>query len=140
MKIVDDRGIRVPENRTSGLISAYQLTIMVIRDTERRARPEYSLDRIRELARDGKVSYGSSTVQRDVENLGYAPEDVHRCLEVLNSLHFSHAERYAKAGPWLDVYCVSCQGPRGHLDPLYIKLKLNRDCIVVVLGSFHRER
>lgn len=98
------------------------------------------MDRIKELARGGRVRYASRTVQRDVENLEYAPEDVHQCLEALDSRLFSHAERYSEKEPWLDVYHISFRGPTGHLDPLYIKLKLNRDCVVVILHSFHRER
>jgi motility quorum-sensing regulator/GCU-specific mRNA interferase toxin len=109
-------------------------------DPERRATAVYSGLRVRELAKQGRVHYGSRRVQLDVENLGYAPEDVHRCLQVLNDCHFKHAERYAAAGPWFDVYLVPYSGPNGVVDDLYVKLKLDRDCVVVVLASFQRER
>ena len=109
-------------------------------DAERRAIAEYSVSRVCELAKQGCVHYLSRRVQQDVENLGYAPEDVHRCLQLLNDCHFKHAERYDAAGPWFDVYLVPYCGPTGVVDDLYVKLKLDRDCVVVNLASFHRER
>lgn len=112
---------------------------MVTRNGERRNQPEYSLQRVRELARTGSVDYGSRRVVRHVENLGYAPEDVCRCLAGLEAGHYRESIRYRENGPWLDVYLITCTGPAGHADSLYIKLKLNRDCIVVVLESFHPE-
>jgi len=112
---------------------------MVMEEEERRQRPEYSLDRVRELAREGRVSYGSSRVTRHVENLEYAPEDVHRCLACLEPSHYRGSVRYEGTGPWLDEYLITFIGPRGCTDDLYIKLKLNRDCILIVLASFHPE-
>lgn len=112
----------------------------MVTPTERRDSPEYSLTRIRELAAEGCVRYLGRRVQRDVENLSYAPEDVHKCLQTLNNCHFHHAERYPPARPWFDVYLVPFTGPAGVLDELYVKLKLDRDCIYVELASFHRER
>lgn len=113
---------------------------MVTRNTERRARPEYSLDRIRTLAAAGRVRYVSRRVTRDVENLGYAPDDVHHCLQTLGTHHFRHAERYAETGPWLDVYHLEYRGPSGTSDPLYVKIRLDHDCVVILLHSFHRDR
>lgn len=107
---------------------------------ERRSEAEYSLSRVCELAKQGCVRYGGRNVQRDIENLSYAPEDVQKCLQLLTDCHFHHAERYAPGGPWLDVYHVAYPGPTGVVDELYVKLKLDRDCILVVLASFHRER
>ncbi|MBK5963166.1 hypothetical protein CCR95_03435 [Thiocystis minor] len=107
---------------------------------ERRNEAEYSLSRVRELAKLGCVSYGSKNVQRDIENLPYVLEDVQKCLQLLRDCHFHHTERYAPGEPWLDVYHVAYPGPTGVVDELYIKLKLDRDCILVVLASFHRER
>jgi len=112
----------------------------MVNETERRPTSEYALTRIRELAAGGCVRYLSRSVQRDVENLSYAPEDVHKCLQTLNDCHFHHAERYPPARLWFDVYLVPFAGPAGMLDELYVKLKLNRDCIYVELASFHRER
>ena len=113
---------------------------MVTSETETRNRPEYSLDRIHALARQGKVGHASRRVQWDVGNLGYAPEDVHRCLQSLRTCNFKHSERYGGSGHWLDVYHLVCTGPCDVADDLYVKLKLNRDCVVVILHSFHRDR
>ena len=71
--------------------------------------------------------------------LSMPPEDVWTCLQALDKCHFRHAERYNNDGPWLDVYHIPFQGPAG-IDELYVKFKLNRDCIVVILHSFHRKR
>jgi motility quorum-sensing regulator/GCU-specific mRNA interferase toxin len=109
----------------------------MVTEAEHRDTPEYSLERVRTLAKDGSVYFGSRKVQRDIANLSYAPEDVHKCLQTLNECHFHRAERYAARGPWFDVYLISYAGPSGAIDDLYVKLKLDRDCIVVILASFH---
>lgn len=115
-------------------------------DPEIKNSAEYSLEQIRSLAQRGMVRYGSRTVMRDVENLSYAPEDVHQCLQTLNQCHFQQSLRYAPGGPWLDVYHITYNvptgenAPTGDVDDLYIKLKLDRDCVVVILASFHRKR
>jgi len=107
---------------------------------EWKERPEYSLNRVRELAGAGAVHYGSQRVFVDTENLGYAPVDVHQCLASLEPSHFRKSIRYASLNFWWDVYLVTYDSPSGHRDDLYIKLKLDRDCITVVVGSFHKER
>ena len=112
---------------------------MVTKWMEKRAKPECSLPRIRELAAEQAVSYGSSRVQKHTENLGYSFEAVCECLARLLPEHFHHAERYSPTGPWLDVYLVSYRGPTTQHDPLYIKLKLDRDCVYVIVCSFHLE-
>lgn len=109
----------------------------MVTDKERRTTAEYSLSRVHELAAHGSVSYVSRKVQVDVANLSYAPEDVHKCLQTLNDGHFHHAERYPPGKVWFDVYLIFYPGPTGDLDELYVKLKLDRDCIVVDLASFH---
>ncbi|WP_043739202.1 type II toxin-antitoxin system MqsR family toxin [Thioalkalivibrio nitratireducens] len=106
----------------------------------RRDAPSYALSRVIELANAGRIQYQSKTVQRDVENLGYRPEDVHRCLASLNECHFHRSEQYEASGPWFDVYHVRYAGPADAVDELYVKLKLGPNCLVVVLASFHRER
>ncbi len=102
--------------------------------------PSYALSRVIELAQTGRVRYARSRVQRDVENLAYRPEDVHRCLASLNACHFHRSEQYDPSGPWFDVYHVRFAGPADAVDELYVKLKLGPNCLVVVLASFHRER
>ncbi|MGB0721758.1 MAG: type II toxin-antitoxin system MqsR family toxin [Gammaproteobacteria bacterium] len=113
---------------------------MVTPDSEKRETPEYSLERVRDLAERGSVQFAGSRVFRDVENLGYAPENVHDCLRKLDKQHFRHSIWYSKTKSWNDVYRLSFMAPSGDVDHLYIKLKLNRDCVVVVLQSFHRDR
>ena len=76
----------------------------------------------------------------DVENLDFAPEDVHRCLQALEDTNFRGSVRYKGSKFLLDEYLVACTGQREISDNLYIKLKLNRDCVWIDLASFHRER
>lgn len=106
---------------------------------EKRDKPEWSLTRIHDLAAQQAISYASSRVQRDTSNLGYSVESVCKCLSSLSADHFQHSVRYSDSEPWLDVYLVKYRGPTDQDDPVYIKLKLNRDCILIVLCSFHLE-
>jgi len=106
---------------------------------EKRDKPEWSLRRIHELASKQAIIYGSSRVQNTTSNLGYGIEAVCKCLSRLTANNFQHAVRYADSEHWLDVYCVKYRGPTDQDDPLYIKLRLNRDCILIVLCSFHLE-
>jgi motility quorum-sensing regulator / GCU-specific mRNA interferase toxin len=124
----------------TGLIFNTRVTIMVIGGDETRNDPEYSIARLRELAEDGCVRYLSTRVEQDIENLDFLPEDVHRCLARLENRHYQHSIKYAGRNYWLDIYYITCQGQTDDQDNLYIKLKLNRDCIWVELASFHRER
>lgn len=112
---------------------------MVTRKSDRRNSPEYSLTRIKELASKGKVLYGSRDVQRDITNLTYSLSDVCDCLNSLEPDHYVESILYENMPSWLDVYLCTWQLEGGALDPLYIKLKLDRDCITIVLASFHRE-
>lgn len=109
------------------------------KSTNKRTNPEYSLTRIKELAAKSKVIYGSRDVQRDIANLSYSLSDVCDCLCTLEDRHYIESIRYEKASVWLDVYLCAWQLPDQQRDPLYIKLKLNNDCIMIVLASFHRE-
>lgn len=111
---------------------------MVSDTEERRDNKEYSLDRIRELAERGAVMYMSSRVTKYVENLDYSPDDVHMCLSCLQDENYRGTVRY-NGRSWLDEYLISYIGPTGHTDDLYIKLKLDRDCVVIQLASFHPE-
>ena len=112
---------------------------MVTPKSIRRNNPEYSLQRIKELASKGKVHYGSKDVQRDITNLSYALSDVCDCLNSLEPDHYVESILYENVPSWLDVYLCSWQKEGGSVDPLYIKLKLDKNCITIVLASFHRE-
>ena len=106
---------------------------------QRRNRPEFSLEAIRRLASQKKIVYASDRVIRDVKNLDYSLDDVCECLSLLQKDHYRNSVMYSGKGGWLDEYLITFQGPGGYSDPLYIKLKLNRNCITIVLCSFHRE-
>ena len=115
---------------------------------DRRKRPDYSLDRIRELAKSGKVDYATARVARDIANLGYPKEVVCDCLSKLSTEHFHESILYENQRTWLDVYKCGYVPPAEvseYLeqtesgDSLYIKLRLNRDRVSVLLFSFHRE-
>ena len=113
---------------------------MVSEDPERRNNSEYSLDAIHRLAKSGNVNYGSPKVQRDVDNLDYSLEDVCECLQSLSNDNYYESVNYGDHKGWLDVYL--CNWPLRSTESsveLYIKLKLNRDCITIVLASFHPE-
>ena len=112
---------------------------MVTQQEERRHRKEFSLNCIRELAAAGKVDYWSRDVSKDIENLSYSPDDVHACLASLTEDHYRESVNYGDRKGWLDVYHITYQSPTGHQDEMYIKLKLNRDCVTILLMSFHRE-
>ena len=111
---------------------------MVTQGNETREKPACALSRIIELAAEQAVIYGSSRVQNHIDALGYSFEAVCECLVQLRPDDFKEAVRYGN-GPWLDVYLMSYNGPDNQCDPLYIKLKLDRDCVCIVLCSFHRE-
>lgn len=113
---------------------------MVTQKPLRRDTPAYALSRVRELAAEEAVSYASSRVQHDADGLGYSFEAVCQCLSQLEENDFHHSEQYADSRIWLDVYLIRYEAPNGAIDDLYIKLKLNKNCICVVLCSFHRER
>lgn len=104
---------------------------------EKRNDPEYSLDAIRRLARFQQVEYRGRKVPRDVASLGYDLNDVCQCLISLQHDHFSHSERYENFPRWHDVYKVRHVGQDGIEHNLYIKLRLDRDCVVIELCSFH---
>ncbi len=115
---------------------------MVTQSDSHRDYATFDLARIVELALAGKVVYVNSSVLRDTENLGYSPDDVHQCLASLTAGDFACGEAYG-SGPtkWHDVYKISrYPSPTGHRDDLYIKLQINKNCVTVLLYSFHRNR
>jgi hypothetical protein len=115
------------------------LTIMVTPITFRKDTPDYSLNRIHELAKAGQVEY-VGTCERDVGNLSYDLDEVCRCLQCLTKANFDHSERYDEKKSWRDVYLTQYRGPAECIDDLYIKLRLDHDCTVIYLHSFHQPR
>lgn len=100
---------------------------MVTNNEIKRDTPEYSLNRIQALASRSKLTYGSKDVQRDITNLSYSLADVCECLSSLNTSHYVKSIRYQNTQLWLDVYCYNWRLTGQQTDPLYVKLKLNKD-------------
>lgn len=113
---------------------------MVSPELEIRGAPEYSLDRIRQLAKSGAVVYASTRVELDIQNLGYSPEEVLACIASLEPEDFRQCVRYANRRLWMDEYQLRWRSVSGFLDSLYLKLHLNRDVTIVFLNSIHRDR
>lgn len=113
---------------------------MVSPEFEVRGAPEYSLDRIRQLAESGAVAFSSTRVELDVQNLGYSPDEVNACIASLEPEDFRQCVKYANRRFWMDEYRLRWRSVSGALDPLYLKLHLNRDVTIVFMDSIHRDR
>jgi hypothetical protein len=113
---------------------------MVTDEAQRRDFPACKLARIQELAASERVIYGSGQVALDVANLGYNLSTVCDCICALTPDDFKHSLLYGTSNLWYDVYKITYIGVEPHEDPLYIKLTLSGDCLLVVLFSFHRDR
>ena len=100
---------------------------------------EYSLDGLRRLAGFQQVQYMSSRVTRHVSNLGMSLDDVCNLLKVLHPSNFHCSERYQNNPRWHDVYLLPHPVPLNPQERLYIKFRVNRDCVLVELCSFHPE-
>jgi hypothetical protein len=107
---------------------------------DKRDQPVYDLARIRELAGKGLVVAAGSKVENDAQNLGYDPDALNGCISSLQAEEFDHAVRYPGEKFWQDVYKIRRESPQGAIDDLYVKLKLTRNWVTVVLHSFHRHR
>lgn len=101
---------------------------------------DYSLQRVAELAARMAVSYASTRITLDIENMGYGLEEVCSCLRDLQDAHFSHSERYRPGGPWHDVYKLDWAPPGSEPDSLYVKFRMDGDLLVIGLCSFHLQR
>lgn len=104
---------------------------------EKRDAPEYSLDAIRRLAESGHVEYRGKKIRRDVAELRFNLDDVLDCLQKLQSHHFAHSIWYESFSLWHDVYKPRYRARDSRTIDLYIKLRLNRNCVVIQLCSFH---
>jgi len=115
---------------------------MVSEFPRRRKTSEYSLNAVHRLAANGKVAYGSNDVQKDIDNLRFSLDDVCNCLQSLSVEDYKQSVNYDDHKGWLDVYLCKwslSKNSSANTEKLYIKLKLNRDCITIVLASFHPE-
>ena len=106
---------------------------------ERRDEAKYSLDGIRRLAGFQQIELRGRRQRRHVAELNYELADLCHCLVCLQEHHFSHSERYANDRHWHDVYKMRHTGKDGVTHDMYIKLRLDRGCIVIELCSFHPE-
>ena len=119
---------------------------MVSQPADRRAEPVYDLDRVRELAGKGRVIFAGkkrdagTKVEQNAEDLGYSPDDVFACIASLQPEEFDESLLYPGEKFWQDVYKCRRTAPGGEVDELYLKLKLTRNALTVVLQSFHRDR
>jgi hypothetical protein len=104
---------------------------MVTQDEERRRTPTCNLETVKELAAQGSVTYVGGQVQKDIDALGLDDEGVCARLCSLQPSHYHYSIRYQGFDLWLDVYLIA---------GLYVKLKLDRNCLTVALHSFHPER
>lgn len=78
--------------------------------------------------------------QVDFQELGYAPDDVHRCLAALRPSDYRGVAEYN--GVQFDVYHPHFPGPSGHVDELYVKLAERPQATLsqVLVVSFHLQR
>jgi hypothetical protein len=104
---------------------------MVTDEEERRKGESCNLDTVKALAAQGLISYVGTKILRDVEELGLDDDGVCSRLCSLQPSHYDHSIRYKPFDLWLDVYLMA---------GLYVKFKLDRKCLTVVLHSFHPER
>ncbi|MDZ7788918.1 MAG: type II toxin-antitoxin system MqsR family toxin [Xanthomonadales bacterium] len=104
---------------------------------EKKQSPDYSLDAIRRLASFGQIEYRGKKVPRDVATLGMDLNEVCLCLQTLQEHQFAHSIRYDNFLRWHDVYKMRYQTRDDRSLDLYIKLRLDRECVVIELCSFH---
>jgi Motility quorum-sensing regulator, toxin of MqsA len=99
--------------------------------------PNYSLDDIRDAAKQGKLRYAGLKVDRDIRNLGYTGDDVAKCIGLLTSRHFKKCLHYENA--IYDVYhCKYQKQDEAAIDQIYMKLRLlTNGEVQVEVASFH---
>lgn len=113
---------------------------MVVRGVaEKRNAPEYSLEGVYRAAAIGQVYYTSTRVQRHVDDLCLTDGEVWELLSQLRPEHFDCSIRYEQFRKWHDVYLLPHPVPANPSERLYIKFRLDRDCVWIELCSFHPE-
>lgn len=100
---------------------------------------EYGLEGLHRLAGFQQVAYMSRRVQRHVQNLGYALDDVCDKLCDLRESNFHHSENYDGDPRWHNVYFLHHSVPGNANERLYIKFRVSGDCVWIELCSFHPE-
>ncbi|HET7370999.1 MAG TPA: type II toxin-antitoxin system MqsR family toxin [Gammaproteobacteria bacterium] len=112
---------------------------MVSPAVETKDEPDYSLDGVHRLAGFRQIAYAGKRVMRHVDELGFNLDDIGDCLASLQPLDFHRSERYTAKGRWHDVYLLRYRGSSGPTHDLYIKFRLNTECVLIDLCSFHPE-
>jgi len=92
--------------------------------------PNYKLDNVRRVVRNGEVRFHGRKAQRDMYNLGYEINDVKSCLLSLTDSDFHKSHNYNGRG--FDAYVVTF-----NTDQLYVKFCLMGDYLYINVGSFH---
>lgn len=99
--------------------------------------PAHPLEQIRAAAEAGHIVYGGRKVGNDIRNLGYALEDVARCVAGLREAHYKKTFTYQDTDTVFDAYERKFEH-KGRIDTVYMKLRLLPGGIVYIsVGSFH---
>ena len=105
----------------------------MVKSKETKTSADYSLQRVAVLASQLAVSYASTRIALDIDNLGYGREEVCACLCALRTAHFSHSERYRPTGPWHDVYRVDWGPQAAAPDSLYVKFRMDGELLARII-------
>lgn len=109
------------------------------RVTETKDECEYSLDAVARLARLQQVRFMYRRIQRHLDNLGYGVDEVCVRLGALRQVDFHRSERYKNDMRWHDVYVLPQPVSANARERLYIKFRIDPDCVWIELCSFHPE-
>lgn len=107
--------------------------------TETKDASEYSLEAVHRLADFQQVRFMYRRIQRHLDMLGYEMDEVCARLSNLCESNFVHSERYVDDKRWHDVYFLPHPVPGNAYERLYIKFRVDRDCVWIELCSFHPE-
>jgi hypothetical protein len=111
----------------------------MVSDADLSFEPQYDLARVQALAMQQRVEYAGSKVGKDVDELGLTLANVCDCICMLERSNFRHSLTYRDTGVRLDVYHLTVRINSDQLCKLFIKLKHNKNCTVVIVGSFHEQ-
>jgi len=102
--------------------------------------PHYSLDDVRNAAKNRRIEYRGRKTRQDIDSLGYELTDVMACLISLTSSDFYKSYRYDNYdnGDIDDAYRTNfATSGSTECDSIYIKFSLINNCSMIDLASFH---